>query len=153
MASYNNPRFVRPINQGGPLMREFPEAAQQTFLKGQLVLLTAGEVVGFADNGALVLGIAMEDASGTQGTLISVQIIRVGDEISMKVYTGGAVDAATSANIGVKYNVDVTSNECRVDLNAVNVPIVVPWQIVDAAAGGEIIVTFMPAALQYHVGS
>jgi hypothetical protein len=155
MAKYNNPRFLRSVNQGGPLVRSFLEADSQTFKAGQLVYLDSDgtHLTVCADAANVVLGMAQKDATNvsTGNIYIPVVIIRPQDEIEIDVYQGGADDGAAETQLLQNFALDVTLNECTIDLNVTNDDLMTLQEIVDAD-GKTVVVTFLESCLQYSVG-
>lgn len=78
-------------------IKHFREAASQSFKKGEVVINGGAgvedEVKVASDNPtAAILGIAAEDASGTQGTKIAVYLARPSAEFLMRTIDADAVD-------------------------------------------------------------
>lgn len=61
-----------------PIIESFPEAASQTFKAGDLVTKSSGKVAVWATDGAAILGVARQDASGVTSARVLVEIIRPG---------------------------------------------------------------------------
>lgn len=155
MAYYSNPQFLRSANQGGPLVRKYKEANSQTFKAGQPVYLNSSgdALTAVESDGVVLLGIAKSDATNvTSGhSLIPVEVIRPGDEYEIDVYTGGSVDAATTAMLGQNFAFDVTDNSAKIDLNDTSHDAMTLQQILNDE-GTKVAVTFLPSILQYNVG-
>ena len=102
-----------------PIVRLYSEGTSETFVKGDLVIYDASEngivqvtqgdggVYGDSDddevaNGTAHLGIAMEDASGTAGTLLSVLLPRPQDFFSAVLFStdNTTIAAPDTDNIG-----------------------------------------------------
>ena len=103
---------------------KFAEAASQTFKAGALVYTAAGLITAVANDGTEILGIAMEDASGTTSAAIHVQVIRTGDLIEMRCVDDIATDVAVAASgfsPGHTYPVAVDSNGvCAAELAGIH---------------------------------
>jgi len=85
-----------------------PEAATQSFKTGDLVIIDGGKVKVATDD-ENVFGVAMNDASGTTDTDVSVYVIYPGDKF---IAESGAATAV--ANQGVAYDIDMTSGSMSV---------------------------------------
>src|SRR3990167_1005409 len=89
-------RPLKTVSGNPPELRTYPEAATQTYKKGELVYLVSGKVTEFTDavdDGTVrVLGIAAVDASGTTDTDAPVWIFN-DDTIFV-----GTVDHTTAAS-------------------------------------------------------
>jgi hypothetical protein len=100
---------------GAPYTRSYPEAASQSFKRGQFVNLTgtAGKVTAVADDATTnIQGIALHDASGVTDT--PVLVAEANDDT---IFVASGIGAATAVNqVGTTYALDVTSNKCTVDL-------------------------------------
>jgi hypothetical protein len=101
----------------------FPEAASQSFKEGQLVRVGLaadtgkdGQLMACAgEANELVMGIALQDASGTENTMIPVQIIYPGiTQLRVSAYhVGGAASSVlAAANVGKVVPFSVVSNKC-----------------------------------------
>jgi hypothetical protein len=71
-------RAVKRLSGGPVTPQYYPEAASQTFVKGEAVYLVSGKVTEFTDgvdNGSTrFLGFAAQDASGVTDTMIGVYV-------------------------------------------------------------------------------
>ena len=85
-----------------------PEAATQSFKTGDLVIISSGKVAVATDD-ENVFGVAMNDASGTTDTDVSVYVIYPGDKF---IAESGAATAV--ANQGVAYDINMTSGSMSV---------------------------------------
>lgn len=87
--------------------REYPEQASQSFKKGQWVTVnSAGQIAIFAADGAnlastgdKLVGIAQENATGTQGTLITVALFDGNLEALIPVYSATPASAITAQTL------------------------------------------------------
>jgi len=87
----------------------YPEAASQSFKKGEFVYLVSGKVTVVAygvAGSAKVLGMAMQDASGTTDTAIAVAIAEEGVMFEMNVTTTTAI-----TQVGASYGGSISSNK------------------------------------------
>lgn len=101
----------------------FPEAASQTFKRGQFVYLSSGYVTACADDAVSILGMAMEDAhNGDAGAnYINVALAESNTIFEANVYHGtpaSAVTAITTPCDGANsvFGLQVDSNKCYVDI-------------------------------------
>jgi hypothetical protein len=117
-------------------------------------IASAGAVTACASNATSVLGMAVKDATNvTTGNIsIPVRIIRTGDEIEIDVYQGGTDKDAAITQLGQNFALDVTSNQCKLDLDDTGNDLMTLQQILDTSVGTTVIVTFLPTTLQYNVG-
>jgi len=93
------------------------EAASQSFKIGQPVYLVAGLVTACASDGVVIYGIALQDATGTPGSKIDVQVDDGTLVLRGNVYHSTAESAVTAvANRGVKYALYVSGNLAHVDI-------------------------------------
>lgn len=102
----------------------FPEGtATQAYKAGSLVYFDAtnGRVTGpVGDSGAVIGGIAQEDASGTANTDAAVQIIRPGDLMIFTCYstTASAEVTSTSFKAGFTYDIEDISGVAYAELDS-----------------------------------
>ena len=101
----------------GPAKIEYyPEAASQSFKKGEFVNLVSGKLTAMSATTALqgkIAGMALQDASGTTDTAIAIAIAEEGVLFEMNVT--GAVTAIT--NVGGSFGLTVSSNKCYLNLS------------------------------------
>lgn len=97
-------------NQGN--VREFPEAASQSFKAGDPVDLVSGKLtlaVAAGNNfgaGDDIVGVALEDASGTTNTRIKVYVFNANTILRLPVYHSTAASAITAyTQIGTSYEI------------------------------------------------
>lgn len=89
-----------------PQIKPYQEAASQSFKAGQLLLVnSSGQVAIFAADGSnfdstgdRIIGVAQDDATGTQGSTIRVRVLRNSDLVRMPVFHGTPASALTNAN-------------------------------------------------------
>lgn len=97
-------RFARTVSGNSPMVLVLPEAASQTFKKGEPVYLVAGYVTECGNNPAAILGFANEDASNdtVAGTSDVGVVIANDDNIfeMNKSDTAGAVAATAVTDVG-----------------------------------------------------
>lgn len=98
-------------NLGQNEIRTFKEDASETFVKNDLVILTSGYVVEAQSNtNEKILGIALDDATGTQGSDIRVLVLRDGMRLRMSAYHASAGSAVTAqASVGSPTQIITTS--------------------------------------------
>lgn len=97
--------WLKPANpSSGPQVRRYPEAASQTFVKGDPVKLdTAGRVLLAVDTeGPGIHGIANADASGTTDALVSITLLTLGDLVSASGSAAGATRNVTRSDVGLQ---------------------------------------------------
>ena len=96
---------IQPLLMNGSLILPMREKASSTFVVGDLLAYTAGQVDIAGADPAMIAGIAMEDKTGTTNELVKVLIPRPGDLFRVMVY----VDATAANNptaitqLGVNY--------------------------------------------------
>lgn len=90
----------------------YPEAASQSFKKGEFVYLVSGKVTVITAS-SRIAGMALQDASTTTDTAIAVAIAEEG--VLFEANVTGAVTAIT--NVGVTYGISISSNKHYVDLS------------------------------------
>ncbi len=115
--------YIRPYRK--PRVRTFKEGATQTFLKGAPLIFSVtadheNEVVEAGADPAYIIGYAAQDASGVQGTAISVYLATADSEFRAVVQNTGTLDYT---NIGTRYGLvyDAGNKIWRVDLTEVTV--------------------------------
>ena len=86
----------------GPLVLTYPEAAAQTFAKGDPVKLSAGGKVQLAVDTEGSLGIAERAASGTEDTDIRVTLHNYDDLYTASLSAAGATATLTQADVGTR---------------------------------------------------
>lgn len=147
--------FIRPDRNVRTM--DFKEEASQTFLKGAVVVQDATnkdevEEAG-ADPTARILGIALEDASGTADTKILVGLAEPGAE-----FVGRVQDTGTLAvgNLGTNYGLvyDSTNTIWRVDLSDTSNVNVTVTGFVDAVGdvNGRVRFQFLASARGIYKG-
>ena len=92
-----------------PEIRDFPEAASQSFVTGDLVYLTSNALTVCGADPAAILGFALAPASGTTGTMIPVWVIKGGHTYLMNVYHATATSATFSDNSGIDTAYEIAS--------------------------------------------
>jgi predicted RecA/RadA family phage recombinase len=109
---------VSTISGGVYEIRRYPEAASQSFKKGELVYLASGKVTICGADPSLILGMAMEDATGTTDTSIAVAIANKDTVFEGNVYHGTPASAITAVtDIGTDYGVVNANNKWYVDVS------------------------------------
>lgn len=138
---------------GNPEIRILPESADTAgdFAPGDLVYLVAG-LVTVAANDATIFGVAQKTATGTANTDIPVSVINTG-----QTWIAQSNAAQTAANVGEDYDLVVTTLINSVNVGSTSNPAVT---VVDldsrdgavTAAGGRLLVKFLPGVLQQTKG-
>lgn len=103
---------VKMVHSQEPIALTFPEAAGQSFLVGEMVFLSGGKVTVCVADPAIIFGLALDDASGTEDTLIRVVPITA-STVLVANYAG--TDVTAQADIGQRYGLTVASNKWHVD--------------------------------------
>jgi hypothetical protein len=151
-------KFARNALGTPTVVRQFPEAASQTFKAGQILVFdrTLEAVKLAVVTTVTAMGIALEDASGTTGTLIHVQLFMPGDIYSATIANAGANAAASHDldKVGDNYGWILsteTGETTKVTVNSANTTN--EWfQVVDldprdtsGTVGGRVLFTVNPA--------
>lgn len=150
MATFKRLGNYRVKGNASATVKYFPEAATQSFKRGDLVTLSSGKVavaVAYTSgdpvaSGTKILGIADKDASGTTDTSIPVIIADDKTEFLLPVFhptAGSAVTAVT--NVGVAYELyraTVSGNlGFGVDISETTDTKVIPTEIDPTYPAGE----------------
>jgi hypothetical protein len=93
----------------------YPEASGQSFKKGEFVYLVSGKVTvlpSTAQSQVKILGLAMQDASGTVDTAIAVAIAEEGVLFEMNITSTTAI-----TQVGASYGITITSNKHYVNVS------------------------------------
>lgn len=134
----------------GPVdIREYPEGNAQSFKCGDPVELDSGAVVIASDDQG-IWGIALQDASGTQYTIIRVHVIN-----PAQIWAGIADTTTTQAMEGCKYGLNLSAGNCTIDIGDTTTVTVVVQQLDSAdgpLASGKMWVRFLPAVCLSIVG-
>lgn len=104
---------------GSHKVKEYPEASGTlSFKKGEFVVMESdGQIVACSDGDSTILGMVLEDATGTENTMLKVLIAEDGTEFEINIYhatVGSAVTARTQLDTDYGYEVD--SNRAYCDL-------------------------------------
>jgi hypothetical protein len=125
----------KPANpSSGPQVRRYPEAATQTFVKGDPVKIdSAGRVLLAVDTETGPFGIANGDASGTTDALVSVTVLTLGDILSASGSAAGATRTVTRSDVGlrcswIKSSISGETTKSVIDVNDTTTP---AWEILD----------------------
>lgn len=119
-----------------------PEAATQTFVAGDLVIISSGKVAVMTDDDD-IFGIALKSASGTTDTMLPVYVITPGDKFIAQASTTTA-----ETNKGVAYALVVTSGSMAVNPGSTTTPAFYiekldPRDGATTGAGGRVIGRFV----------
>jgi len=132
--------------KGMPAQAEYPEAASQTFKRGDFVYLASGKVTeavapgsNLKDDGNLAIGIAAGDASGTTDQACSVILLDDDLQICLPVTHATASSAITAVTqVGTAYELEnVTSYGYAVAIDNTGNPIAKVVEIADQYPVGE----------------
>lgn len=93
-------------------IRWFPEASDQSFLKGNFVYLVNGKLTECASDAPGIAGIAEADASGTVDTAIPITLAKRGQQFTVHANTATAV-----AQVGAMYGIVLASSIHYVDIS------------------------------------
>lgn len=146
MATATNikPRIAAFGNPDNFTLREYPEAASQSFVEGDLVYLVAGLVTVCATAGdpqdinTVVLGIAARDASGTTNTSIPVYVIRPDTIVYLNVKTDGADHVLLQGNFGQPYGVyKAASNVWSLNINESTLKLATAISVAEGSVVGD----------------
>jgi hypothetical protein len=134
-------------SQGGlPQQAVYPEAASQSFKRGDFVYLASGKVTesvapgsNLAASGNASIGIAAADASGTTDANCTVILLTDDLEVCLPVTHATAASAITAiTQIGTAYELEnVTSYGYAVAIDDTSSPLFVPTEISGQYAVGE----------------
>ena len=137
-------------NDGPVDVREAPEAATQSFVKGDLVYLVAGALT-IAATDQKIAGVALQNASGTTGTILKFHAIHP-DQLWI-----AQLDTTTAqAYEGEDYGLNTGSGNMSVDIGDTSTVAVVvnqldPQQAV-GVSGGRVFLRFKAAVCQMITG-
>ena len=117
---------MKIVSPFGHYIATFPEAASQSFKKGEAVYKVAatGRITVCAANAACFLGLAAQDASGVTAADVLVDVVLPGCILEGNVYHDTAASAVmTDANVGTGLAELATSNnKTVVDITATSNP-------------------------------
>ena len=107
---------AKTISGNSPQMVPYPEAATQTFKRGEVVYLVSGKVTEIAgDTPGQILGVAAEDASGTTDTPILVWVANDDTIFSASYSDDSQAATATAVTIvGLRKILDRDTTNSRV---------------------------------------
>ena len=172
---------VRPVLSAvgqEPWLMEFPEAASQTFKRGEAVYLTTTGVAICAANPGKILGFAAEDGhNGTAGqykigvyiatpsTVFAGNLVTSGNANGNNAAPTGATTATALMGLSYGVNIDGTNHQTTVDTSntgssherAVVIGMVESYGISDPSEGvlgdigGRVLFTVMPAYSQLYM--
>lgn len=107
---------VKTRSGNSPEKLYFPEAATQSFKKGEMVYLSGGKVTVCGADPTLIAGFAAEDASGTTDTKKPVWIANADTIFSANIYHPTETSAVTAvSDVGTNYGLVTVSNKTHVD--------------------------------------
>lgn len=135
----------------GPVdVREAPEAASQSFVKGDLVYLVGGALTVIA-NDQKIAGVALQNASGTTGTILKFHAIHPD-----QLWIAQSDTTTAQAHEGEDYGLNTASGNMSVDIGDTSTVAVVVNQVDPAQAvgtsGGKYILRFKAAVCQMITG-
>ncbi len=134
--------------------------ATETFVHGDLVKLSSGKIIIAVKSSAdVVLGFALDPATGTEDTILRVQVIRPSD-VFIVHYDGD--DTFAVANVGVFYESEVANAIWEVNQDATGTTDAL-WEVLgsaevtrgatgpvlNATAGGPVYVRFNPSNIEF----
>jgi hypothetical protein len=97
-------------------VRYFPEAASQSFKKGEFVYVGSdGRVAVCSSDAAGIAGMALQDATGTTNTAIAICLAKRGQQFTLHVTNVGSSTTTANTDVGKKYGLYVASNIHYVD--------------------------------------
>lgn len=112
----HNVKFFRPAFPDEAKISFWPEAATQSFKKGELVTLSSGAISAALATSKEALGVAAEDASGTTGN-------RVGIYARPEELFIGRASGGNAVDMGALVDYEVSSNACQINENAATIGI------------------------------
>lgn len=123
-----------------------PEAATQTFVRGDLVIISSGKVA-VATSDDDFFGIALQDATGTTDTSLPVYVPGVDEKFIAEASTTTA-----QTNVGVAYALVMTSGSMAVNPGSTTTPAFYIDQLdkrdgATTGAGGRVIGRFIYTSL------
>ena len=112
-------RVARTISGNSPQVLTLPEAATQTFKKGELVYLAGGYVTECSANPALILGMADEDAhNGATNGLYNVAIVIANMDTIFEFHKTGSTGAGSAVtavtDVGKEFAIYLDTTNSRV---------------------------------------
>ena len=134
--------------------------ATETFVHGDLVKLSSGKIIVATKSSAdVVLGFALDPATGTEDTILRVQVIRPSD---VYIVHYDADDTFVVANVGVFYEAELASATWEVDQDTTGTTDAL-WEVLGSAeitqgatgpvlnptAGGPVYVRFNPSNIEF----
>lgn len=133
--SVGSGNYLRPYRN--VRVRSYPEDASQTFKRGAIVIFssTSGKENELkeagADPTAKMLGVALADASGTEGTLIPVALFTENSEFQVHY---ADTQTVSRADLNVSYGVvkDSTNNIWRLDNTETTAKVFEVVELIDA---------------------
>lgn len=132
--------------KGDPLIIHFPEAASQTFVKGDFVTLSSGKVArllaagnhttaGDRGTGTMILGIALADATGVTDTDVPVVVADCRTDFKLQLCTTDAAQAFAQSQVGTPYALRTISTTgywgVNVNVTAANQQVIVREPVLD----------------------
>jgi hypothetical protein len=98
-------------------IRWFPEAAGQSFKKGEFVFINmSGQAEVCASDPAGIAGMAEADASGETNKAIPITIAKRGQQFTLHVTNAGSPVATAQSYVGKQYSLYVASNRHYCDV-------------------------------------
>ena len=138
---------------GDPDIRYIAEADTQTFVAGDIVYLSSGQVTICSDDATIFGVVQSASATDTNNVPVPVSIIS-----PTQIWIAEFDDAQTAAYIGEDYGLNIGTGDSDVDLGettntAVTVVDLDPRDGVTTAARGRVYIKFLPGVLQHMIGS
>jgi len=125
MATITLTRAVLAKTESGnePMVIDYPEAASQTFVKGEFVYLSGGYVTECSDNPTAILGMAEDDAHNSTAGAYKVGVSIFSDNTILeinKVDTSDAAVATAVTDVGKTFGLyrDTTDNQVHAAYNS-----------------------------------
>ncbi len=141
----------------GPIWLEYyGEQSGETFKQYEFVVAdTDGQITACADDATLILGMALADASGTQGALIPVVMVKDTQMFVMNVFhatPGSALSAEDQRD--QKFGLEADSSRHYVDISQTDADALMIVSLIDAAGDqyGKVNVVVLPEAQQLGAG-
>ena len=97
---------------------DFPEAASQSFKRGQWVVLSSGKATVVASDATELAGLALEDASGVTDAPVQIAVPRASCKFRSSVFHGTPGSAITAiTQPGSKFGLEVENNKCYIGID------------------------------------
>lgn len=134
---------AKTISGNSPQTMMFPEAASQSFKRGEFVYLASGKVTEIASTTpAQILGVAAQDASGTTDTDIAVWLCNDDTLFEANVTSGGSTAVTAVTHVGNLMGIyrDTSGNMTHLDSAITNTATYASTRVVIFGLSGKDVV-------------